>query len=232
MTEEEEKTVQNDVTEYLGQIDARLLNQWGIQRDVIEKVYMQRFLGHKLEEKVVEELEVEDEKYCTIYMLLFPKIEMAEDGNYLTAADGVSPIMLSDADIQKNKENAEQALQELKDGADIEEIAKEYGVDSYSAEESNIASSFGEPFSQYAESLKEGEYSPVLETESCYAIIKMINENNEEFAEQIMEYYKADLQEETLQEKRTQWREQLGIGETPEFEGKTWEKISLYDYVQ
>lgn len=232
MTEEEEQAVRNDVVEYLGQVDARLLNQWGVKQDTVYEVYRQRYLANRLEKTITEDVDVEDQKYCTIYMLLFPKIEMQEDGNYVTAEDGVTPIMLSDTEIKKRKEDADQALVELKDGADIEEIAEKYGVAAYSSEESNMTSSFGEPFSQYAESLKAGEYSPVLDIESCYAIVKMITENNEVLAEQIMEYYKADVTEEMLQQKRLEWREQLGVGQTPEFKNKVWEKISLYDYVQ
>ncbi len=232
MTEEEEKAVRNDVVEYLGQVDARLLNQWGIEQDTIYEIYRQRYLAHQLEKTVTDAVEVEEQKYCTIYMLLFPKIEMQEDGNYVTAEDGVTPIMLSDAAMQKRKEDADQALVELKDGADIEEVAEQYGVATYSSQESNMTSSFGEPFSQYAESLKTGEYSPVLDTESCYAILKMITENNEALAEQIMTYYRADVAKEELQEKRLEWREHLGIIHAPEFENRVWEKISLYDYVQ
>lgn len=232
MTEEEEKQVRNDAVKYLGQIDARLLNQWGIDQDIVYEVYRQRYLASQLEQTVIETVEVDDQKYCTIYMLLFPKIEMQEDGNYVAQEDGVTPIMLSDTDIQKRKEDANQALIELKDGAEIEAIAQKYGVENYSSTESNMTGSFGEPFTQYAESLKAGEYSPVLETESCYAIIKMITENNEALANEVMKRYRADVAEEMLLEKRIEWREQLGVGQTPEFNSKIWEKISLYDYVQ
>ncbi len=232
LTTEEVQTVQKDVSKYLGQVDARVLNQWGVSQDLLVEVFSQRYLANKLEENVKEEVEIEEQKYCTIYMLLFPKIEMAEDGNYVTEADGETPIMLSDEEIARRKEDAESALQELKEGADIENVAQTYHVADYSAQESNTVESFGEPFSQYAESLQKGECSPVLETESCYAIVQMVEENNEELAEQIMTYYRADVEKEVLEEKRVSWYEEMGVGDTPKFHGKTWERISLYDYVR
>lgn len=232
LTEEEKESVRADVVTWLGKVDARLLNQWGIERDLIEEVYMQRRLVYKLEQSETEEIEVEDQNYCTIYFMLFPKVEMAEDGNYATEADGETPIMLSEDAIAKRKEDAENALKELQSGADVEAIAEKYNVASYSAEESNMAESFGEPFSQYTTTLKEGEYSPVLETESTYAIIKMVKENNEEFSKQILDHYKEDLKKELLTEKRMQWYEQMKVGKNPVFKGMKWEKISLYDYVQ
>lgn len=232
LTDEEEKKVRTDVMTYLGQTDARVLNQWGISQELIEEVFLQRYLVSKLEDMVTDEVEVEEQRYCTIYLMLFPKIEMGEDGNYLTEEDGTTPILLTEEEIEQRKRDAEDAWKDLQEGTDVGTVAKKYGVETYSAEESNIAESFGEPFSEYAKSLDEGECSPVLETESCYAIIRMMKENNEEIAKQIMSYYKADLEEEVLEEKKAEWYEKMGVGETPVFEGKTWDKISLYDYVQ
>lgn len=232
LTEEEKEQVRLDVVGYLGEVDARLLNAWGIEQERIEEVYMQRYLAHKLEETVTGEIQVDDQNYCTIYLMLFPKIEMLEDGNYATLEDGETPIMLSDEEIKQAKENADNAWKELQEGADVVEIAEKYNVQSFSGEESNLADSFDEPFKQYTKSLKENEYSPVLETESCYAIVKMVKENNAEIAEQILSYYKEDLKKEALEEQRTTWYEEMGIGQEPVYNGKIWDKLSLYDYVQ
>ncbi len=231
LTDEEKTLIQKDVTSYLGKVDARLLNHYGISRDVVEHVYTQRYLGHKVEQKAVAELEIEEDKYCTVYMLLFPKIEMEADGSYVTQEDGETPIMLSDDEISRRKKDADEALAKLKDGAEIETLAKEYGVEAFSSEERNLAKSYGEPFSKYTTTLKTGEYSPVLETESCYAILKMVEENNQELADQIISHYRADMEKELLQEKRAEWRSELGIANEPVMNGKLWEHISLYDYV-
>ncbi len=231
VTEEEEALIQKDVTAYLGKIDARLLNHYGISKEVVERVYTQRYLGHKVEQEALSELEIEEDKYCTVYMLLFPKIEMEADGSYVTQEDGETPIMLSDDEISKRKQDADEALSKLKDGAQIEAIAKEYGVEAFSSTESNLAKSYGEPFSKYTTTLKKDEYSPVIETESCYAILKMVEENNKELADQIINHYRSDMEKELLLEKRAQWRSELGIANEPDMNKKIWEKISLYDYV-
>ncbi|MBE5941759.1 MAG: hypothetical protein E7264_04360 [Lachnospiraceae bacterium] len=231
VTEEEKALIQKDVTTYLGKVDARLLNYYGVDKDIIEEIYTQRYLGHKVEKEAVSDLKIEDDKYCAVYMLLFPKIEMEADGSYVTLEDGETPIMLSDDEINKRKKDADEALVKLKDGAEIEAIAKEYGVEAFSSEERNLAKSFGEPFSKYTTTLKTGEYSPVLETESCYAILKMVEENNQELADQIISHYRADKEKELLQEKRAEWRRELGVSDEPVFSGKVWEQISLYDYV-
>ena len=209
-----------------------ILKQLGITQERVIEIYTQRYLAHALEESVIKDLKVEEQKYCTMYMLLFPKVETDANGDYVREDDGETPVMLSEEDIKKKKEDCEKAYEELKDGADIEEIAVKYGVSNVSGEESNLAESFEKPFSEYAVKLKEGEYSPILETASCYGILKMITENNEEIAEQIMGYYKSDLEQETIDENKTKWYEEAGAGSGADFVGSTWENISLYDFVK
>lgn len=232
LSEEEKESIRSDVVEYMGAVDGRILRQLGITQDRITEIYTQRYLAHVLEESVIKDLEIEDQKYCTMYMLLFPKVEIDANGNYVREEDGETPVLLSEEDIKRQKEECENAYEELKEGADIEKIADKYGVANVSGEESNLVEGFGEPFSEYAEKLREGEYSPVLETASCYAILKMITENNEEIAEQIMGYYKSDLEQETIDENKTKWYEDAGSSAEADFIGSTWKNISLYDFVK
>lgn len=232
LSEKDRDAIRVDAVEYMGTVDGRILKQLGITQERVIEIYTQRYLAHALEESVIKDLKVEEQKYCTMYMLLFPKVETDANGDYVREDDGETPVMLSEEDIKKKKEDCEKAYEELKDGADIEEIAVKYGVSNVSGEESNLAESFEKPFSEYAVKLKEGEYSPILETASCYGILKMITENNEEIAEQIMGYYKSDLEQETIDENKTKWYEEAGAGSGADFVGSTWENISLYDFVK
>ncbi len=232
LTEQEEKEVLLDVVEYMSKVDARVLNRWGVTQELIEEVYKQRYLARKLEIEMLEEVDVDEVKYCTIYLMLFPKVEMNEDGSYVTEADGETPVMLAEDVIAQRKKDAEAALEELKAGGEPAEIAKKYGVEAYSGVENNTPDSFGEPFSDYAKKLKDGECTAVLDIESCYAVMQMVDSNNEKLADEIKEYYQADMKAEALEEKRIEWYKQVNVGQEPVFEGKIWEKISLYDYVQ
>ena len=232
LTEEDKVNIQQDAINYLSSVDARVLNKWEVQQELVEEVYEQRYLAAKLEKSVIQDVSIEEQRYCTVYIMLFPKIVMEGSNAYAKQEDGVTPILLSDEDIEQRKADAEAALLELRDGADEEETAAAYGVAEYSAEESNLIDSFEEPFLGEIKKLSDGECSPVIDTASCYAIVKMISENDEETASQIMQYYQADFQQELLEEKQVEWYEQLGIGQKPELVGKVWDKISLYDYME
>lgn len=222
LTEMEQKEVRSDAVQFMGKMNGSVLKELGITQECVEESYRQRYLAKKLEDTVTEEIEINDQRFCTIYLLLFPKVEMTEDGQL--------GEKLSEETIAENKLAADAAYAELLEGADIEEVAKKYGVEEYSGEESNMAESFGEPFSEYAATLKKDEISPVLDTDSCYAVVKMVEENNEEFAEQILSYYRQDVEKEKLEEERKLWYEETGISEEPEFANKVWDAISFYDY--
>ena len=232
LSKEDEQTVQNDVASLMEKIDGRILRELGITHELITDVYEQRYLARKLEQTVTEELEMEDVTYCTMYMLLFPKIKMNENGDYVKEDDSDTPVMLSEEEIAKRKEDAEAAYKELREGTDIAKLAKKYGVEDYSGEQQNTPESFGEFFEEYAKKLKEGEYSPVIDTPSCYAILEMVTPNNEELAEQITNYYRSDLEKETIEKNKTKWYEEAGVSEEMIKTCKAWDKVTFYDFVK
>lgn len=232
LSEEELKSVNDDAVSYVNKMNGSLMRRIGITQDRIVEIYKERYLAHLLDETVTKDIEVEEQRFCTVYMLLFPKVETDENGDYIKQEDGETPVMLPEEAVSQRKAEAEEAYQALLDGADIAEIAEQYGIATVSGEESNTADSFGEPFSEYAKTLKQDEISPVLDTASCYVIMKMVNENNEELANQIYKYYREDLEKEAISEHRAGWYEEAGIRMEPEFVGSVWKKLSLYDFVQ
>lgn len=232
LTEEEEETIQEDAVSYLGSVSGSILREFGITKDTILRSYRERYLVNKYSQQITEDIEVDDYRYCTLYLLLFPKVEVDSDGNYVKSEDGDSVVWLSDEEIALKKQDAEDALKDIEEGTSIEEVAKEYGVDMVSGEESNLTGSFGEPFDQYAQTLKEGECSPVLDIETAYAIVQMKNENNPDVVDEILSYYKADKKQEVLEESVALWCEEYGVGEEPEWNGSVWDDISLYDFAR
>lgn len=232
LSEEEEKQVLQNVVDFLDKTDGSVLRELGIGQECITESYRQRYLANKLANATAETVSVEEQSYCTLYIMQFPKVEMDENGDYVRAGDSDMPILLSEEDMQERKQDAEAALAMLKEGEDADTVARKYGVELYSGEESNLADSFSEPFLQYAKSLKKDACSPLLETESCYAIVKMINENDAEIANQILSYYKEELIAETIAAERENWYQETGVLKEPDLTGSVWEKLTLYDFVK
>ena len=230
LTQQEKNDINNDAVEYIGGLGGSVTKQLGISMDTVIKSYEERYIVKKYGEQAVEDVDVEQQKYCTIYMLLFPKVQVNEDGSYVKASDGESPILLSDDEIKQKKADADEALEELKAGADVEEVAKKYGVELVSGEESNLVGSFGDPFDKYAATLKEGEYSPVLDIASCYAIVKMVEENNQALADQSTEHYREDQKQDELDNIVESLYDEYQIDKDQVLVGRAWDKLSLYDF--
>lgn len=232
LDEEEEKQLKVDVADFLKNTNGSDLRELGITQERIEEIYRQRYLADKLEKEVMDDITVDDQKYCTVYIMQFPKVKMDETGDYVRDGDSDMPILLSDEEMTRQKEHAQQALKMLQDGEDAVAVARKFNVELYSGEESNLADSFEEPFVQYTATLKKDECSPVMETESCYAIIKMIKEDNKEIAQQIMGYYKEDMIKEAIQEERDKWYKEAGTTDNATFIGSVWERLTLFDFVK
>lgn len=237
LSKDEEDAARKDSTRYLSIINARVLNEIGVTRDRVIDIYEQRSLANKLLEETKKEIHVEDadidKRFATVYIMLFPKVETTDDGDYVREEDGETPIMLSDEEINKQKENAYAAYKELtEEGADIEELAKKYNVEAFSGMEYNLVDSFADPFPDYIKKLKEGEYSEVIDGSSFYGIVKMVSENNEEISNQIMKQYNEDMVKEELEKRVDGWYEELGISKDPVFVGSAWDKITFYDFTK
>ncbi|MBR1598752.1 MAG: hypothetical protein IJ661_07580 [Lachnospiraceae bacterium] len=237
LSKDEEDAARKDATRYLSIINARVLNEIGVTRDRVIDIYEQRSLANKLLEETKKEIHVEDEdidkRFASVYIMLFPKVETTDDGDYVREEDGETPIMLSDEEINKQKENAYSAYKELtEEGADIEELARKYNIEAFSGMEYNLVDSFADPFLDYIKKLKEGEYSEVIEESSFYGIVKMVSENNEEISNQIMKQYNEDMVKEELEKRLDGWYEELGISKDPVFVGSAWDKITFYDFTK
>ena len=237
MSDDDKSKVRKDATEYLSGVNARILSELGITKDRIIEIYEQRFLATKLVDETKSGIEVDepdiDKRFATVYIMLFPKVVTTDDGNYEREADGETPVMLSDDEIKEQKEKADAAYKELtEDNADVEEVAKKYGVEAFSGMQYNLVESFEEPFSDCIKKLKEGEYSNVIDESSFYGIVKMVSENNEQLSEQIMKQYNEDMIDESFNKKLDEWYTELGISKDPVFVGDTWDKITFYDFVK
>ena len=79
LSDEEKKEIRNDVVEYMGEADGRMLRKFGITQERIIEIFEERYLANGLEQTVTQTVTVEEQNYCTMYMLLFPKVEMDEN---------------------------------------------------------------------------------------------------------------------------------------------------------
>lgn len=232
ISDEDLKKVKKDANEYALQIDGRIMRELGISKECIIDVYEERYLAYLLEQEETKDVKPKKQDFSTVYFMFFPKVETTEDGDYKRDTDGETPIFLSEAEIEKNKNNANAAYKDLKAGEELEAVAKKYGVKEISGADSNVPESFGTLFAKTITDLEEGEISEVIDTPSAYVILKMLQKNNEELANQLMDAYKKDLKKEKIERLKLEWYKELEVEELPKFKGNIWKKITLHDFVK
>ena len=105
----------------------------------------------------------------------------------LIGEEDVTPEMRQEINLfnEQARERAEVLLEEIRQGADFAEIAREYSDDTFSAEQDGQLGRFGrgmmvESFEQAAFALTKGEISDIVETDFGYHIIHKTGEENEE----------------------------------------------------
>lgn len=231
LTKDEEAKIESDVSDYMGRIKGTILSEYGITRDTIYNSYRERYMANKQIQAVKDEVTVEDQRYCTLYMLMFPKVYTDESGQVQKDDSGAATLLPED-EIQQRKKDADEAYSQLLEGADIEEVAKKYGVEAFSGEESNLEDSFGDKFNSYAKTLKAGEYSPVIDADSSFVIIKMVEENNQALADQILSYYKADVEKEAVEKAVEEWYTQFNVSRGHVMPTSSFKRLSLYDFTK
>lgn len=232
LTVEDEKIVKENTAKLMGSISGNAFRELEISSDCLSQVMKKQYLARKFELESVKDITTEREHYCTMYFLLFPKIKTDANGEFVYEEDGATPVLLDEAEITLCKANAESARQMLLDGVEAEEVAKKYGIEVYSGEQKNLASSFDEAFVPYAKKLKEGECSPIVETASCFGIVKMISTQDEDAENQIYAVHEQEEKEEKIIENRKEWFKQFGISDEVPKELPAWKKMTLFDFVK
>lgn len=162
------------------------------------------------EEEVKAKFETEGDKLDASHIL----IKTVDDNN--------KP--LSDEKKAEAKKKAEDLLKQLKSGADFAELAKKNSQDPGSAAKGGALGEFGKgqmvsEFEKAAFALKEGEISPIVETQFGYHIIKLnkrvkadyekskdkiktslINEKIKKLVDEIVKGTKTEIHEDKLKD--------------------------------
>lgn len=180
LTEEEKKELVANAEGFMESVSKEDLEQTGITKEVVEKVYEENALASKFHDDLMakEEIPISDEEsrqYKT-YNLLFETFEYDEQGQK-KEYDAKQKA--------KQKAKAEKALARIKKGEkDLAKLAEEYKADKSSEYTFGDDGTTAPEYAKAAMKLKKGEISGIVESEFGYHIIKMIDPDDKEAGEQ------------------------------------------------
>lgn len=223
LTDAEQAEVTKQVQDYTNSNDAEQLEKFGIDEELLTRVFTMYQTIQKYEQQLVAEMEVEEVSYGTYYNFAFLTIELDENGNAVTNDDG-SYVALSDSEQKQQKELAEEVRERLVAGDDPEALIEEYELSATSglihATTESLQDTFG---------LKDGEISNVKENDFGYIVVQIQSLEDAEYSAQVKEYNTSTQAQDYLKEKEQAMLDAFPIGEEDVVE-KVWNAFTFKDF--
>lgn len=223
LTEAEMADVNKQVQDYIASNDAEKLEKFGIDEELLTRVFTMSQTIQKYEQKIVEEMEVERVPYGTYYNFAFLTIELDENGNGVINDDG-SYVYLSDSEQEHQKELAEEVRERLEAGDDPEALIEEYDLSSTSGLVHATTESLQDTFG-----LKDGEVSEVKENDFGYIVVQIQAMEDAEYSDQVKEYNASTQAQDYLKEQEQALLDAFPISEEDIVE-KVWDAFTFKDF--
>jgi parvulin-like peptidyl-prolyl isomerase len=185
-----------EIDEEYSKIIANYPSEEDFEKDISDKKISKSFLREQISDQllrdkifnsITEDITVSEEEIKSYYgendETLFQVPEQKKVSHILIKFDVPEGETLNDEIKNKAREQIEDIEQQLKDGADFAELAKQYSQDTLSAENGGDIGFISEgqtvpEFEDAAFALKSGEVSPIIETYYGYHIIKVLEEQD------------------------------------------------------
>jgi len=212
LSENEKNLITNEATAFYEGLTDQDITDMELNYDRVYKVMEENTIAKKVKEKILSDtpIEVSDEKarMTTFYDMYFQC--------YTIGADGVvTPYSAEEKAIQY--ENALQACSTLatasidgdREAGDIEKLAEYYNLEN--AKEQTLSpeaiyETYGEDVYNLLYSMKNGDYSTVIETEYGYHVFQMISLTDQKATNSRKEIIKEEMMIEAMEERLIAWQ--------------------------
>lgn len=226
LTDDEQKEMDGLIDEFMAGYDADDLEKYGLDKEVLTKIYTQIGMIRKLEQKIADDSEIstDGESYGTIENMVFLTVKLDESGNAIVDEDG-NYEMVSEEEQAKQKQLAEEALTRIKEGEAMEDLIDEYGISSTSGTVHGTTQSLSDTYH-----LKDGEISDVMETDFGYTIIKMVALEDADYTEKANAYNASSALQDAIDEQEQTWFDAFPIS-AKDVVGDVWEAFTFQDFL-
>lgn len=176
LTKKEKKHCRNQAEETIRDFSDEKVIEYGITVDKLSKHYediqlVLKFCKDSID-GIEEEYQQSDYNMMTIHLILFPTVKMDADGNQEE---------MSKEEKESVKKEANNALDQIKNGKSLDKIADEYQLD-YNTEQTFQTSGEDADIDKWNQfkHMKDGEVSDIITTSQGYFIVQMVHKNDQE----------------------------------------------------
>lgn len=232
LTDAEIKKAKKSAKAFVNEDEGKaILEETGANEELIQKLYEENALASKVRQKMIEDTntEVSDEeaRQTTIYKLVFPKTKTDEESGETSD--------MNKKELAQQKKKADEAYKKLQSGKSIEDLAKEYDIESTTDETfSKGESEEGEKFETELYKLKDGEMTAVIDTDAGYVIAKLVALTDKDATEKKKSEIVQDRQQQEYEREYTEWTKDLEEkwDSDKEVDKELMDKIVFYEEVE
>ncbi len=198
----------------------KFLKEQGLTYDDVLDLFTYQAYISRLKDKSIEDLKTDftkslneqykDLRFTSMYYALFPIVEYGEDNTPKKGDDG-NAILLSDEEISKQSELANELKSRADKGEKMEDLVKEYKIEDYSGTERNYIGAYGQELNDIVAELKTGDISDVIETKAGYMVVRMDNDNDTEYRDFMITYAAGQSADNTFTTLQSNWMEASGV---------------------
>lgn len=235
LSEEDMAFVDQSLNNFKTKIGQDFLDKYGISDELLERLFYEQACVTKFENDMKNDLgktiyddltaSYANTKFNTIYYMTFPTVEVV-DGQPKTDASG-NYVYLSDAEKEKVKAQAEEAIDRIRAGEDYMDIANEYGIADYSQTTNGYSGSYSDDMNAIVDNLGDGEVSDPIESTLGYNVVYMINSDDQSLKESYIYSVTSEGQEEEFEKLRQMWLGTIEIDAEGDKIGNVWDDFDL-----
>ena len=224
LTDDEMDQVAESVTTFKNGCGEGVLDQYGIDDDLLTEMYQEISMIRKLEDGIKEESSYEAVDYGSYYNLVFLTVELDEAGNAVLD-EGGAYVKLSQSEQDAQREKAEEVLARLQEGEKPEDLIEEYDLADTSGLLRASTDSMSETFG-----LKDGETSDIIENDFGYTIVQIVKLHDEEYSESVNSYGESTAGSSAVEKQEQEWFDAFVITEE-DLDSDVWGAFTFADFI-
>lgn len=225
----DKKAIEEQVSDRVEQIGKNNMKKYGLDKELIKEILTRKYYGQKLLDTVEMDSDQEMTMYAHTYNLLFRTVKVDDDG--FVVMDDKGNVVKETGEVKEQQlAKANEALDKLKAGADIEKLVEEYHIADCSGDMYGTKDSLDSEYAKTLYSLKEGDIGGVVETEYGYNVFKVISLEDEEYSKTMQEFDTEAGRNSSLEDIKDKWLKTAKNNDSKPID-KNWKKVKLKKYI-
>lgn len=239
LSDQEKEQIDVGTENVIERFGEEVLEKAGVSKSDIENVYRMKMSGDAYLRSVSEgavSSESEDEEkedrsdhYIKVYQVTFQTVQTDEEGMVQSDAEG-NLKKLSSSEIASRKQEAYSFAERVKQGDRMEDLLAEYNV--VGMEKYLKYSDLDKNYKSEIDKLSEGEVSEVIESDYGFHVIRLLDKEDTEYAEQL-DMHEKEIEEVSVRESELERLYSEYAQPNKDYKNATlWQEIDMKNYIR